>query len=56
MVYKQFQYVIRLQRSGRIRRPFWRIVVQRKLYGVVRAPLAIIDIYNCFEGFSRFRN
>ena len=55
MVYKQFEYVIRLQRGGVIRRPFWRIVVQKKLYGISRAPISIIGYYNRFHGFSRFK-
>ena len=55
MVYKQFEYVIRLQRGGVIRRPFWRIVVQKKLYGISRAPISIIGYYNKFHGFSRFK-
>lgn len=56
MVYKHLEYVIRLQRSGRIRRPFWRIVVQKKLYGIKRAPICILGTFNNFHGNSRFKN
>lgn len=56
MVYRHLQYVIRLQRSGRIRRPFWRIVVQRKLYGINRAPICVLGTFNSFHGNSRFKD
>ena len=56
MLFKKFQYIIRLQRGGRIRRPFWRIVVQKKLYGINRAPIAVLGTFNSFHGFSRFKN
>lgn len=56
MSFKNLDYVIRLQRSGQIRRPYWRIVIQKKLYGISRAPLAIIGYYNCYYGVSRFRD
>ncbi len=56
MVFKNLQYIIRLQRGGCIRRPFWRIVVHKKFSGINRAPIAIIGTYNSYHGFSRFKN